>query len=177
MQKLISEDYVKQIKQMHEEKVNFGAIGCRHVDKIIKLAQVEKTQDILDYGCGKSTLARNLPFTIQQYDPGIEKYSDMPRPADIVVCTDVLEHIEPDCLESVLVHMASLTKVAGYFTACTMEAKKHLPDGRNAHLIIKPAKWWVNKLYEYFEVMSFQKQPEELVVVVEPLNFKGIKHA
>ena len=96
---LISDQYLELNKQLHEENKFYGTQGQKYLDEVIKLAKLFNTQDILDYGCGKSTLANNLPFTIQQYDPAITKYSCPPREADIVVCTDVIEHIEPWCLE------------------------------------------------------------------------------
>jgi 2-polyprenyl-3-methyl-5-hydroxy-6-metoxy-1,4-benzoquinol methylase len=140
--------------------------------KVLELAKALGTTDVLDYGCGKSTLARNLPFTIKQYDPAIEKYKEAPSPADIVVCTDVLEHIEPEFIDNVLEHLAKLTKKKGYFTASTIEAQKVLADGRNAHLLIKPAKWWVDKFREYFEILKSTEENNEVIVFVEPKKDK-----
>jgi hypothetical protein len=34
----------------------------------------------------------------------------------------------------------------------TAPAVKHLPDGRNAHLIIEPIEWWKRVLSQYFEI-------------------------
>jgi hypothetical protein len=166
--RLISDEYRELNKSLHHEIVQYGAIGSRHINKVIELMQVVNSHDVLDYGCGKSTLARNLPFNIHQYDPCIEKYSALPKPADIVICTDVFEHIEPECLDNVLAHLSQLIKKAGYFTACLVPAKKTLPDGRNAHLIVKPANWWINKIYEHFEIINFSKMEKEIVLIVEP---------
>jgi hypothetical protein len=179
---LISDEYRKLNKELHHDVVSYGANGSRHVAKVMQLVSVMKTEDphnqitLLDYGCGKSTLARNLPYDIQQYDPAIEKYSHLPMPADIVVCTDVLEHIEPDCLDHVLAHLRQLTKKAGYFTACTVPAMKTLSDGRNAHLIVMPAKWWIRKFYEHFEVINFQKMEHEVIVIVEPKKTTDVEN-
>ena len=39
----------------------------------------------------------------------LEKFSRPPKPADILLCTDVLEHVEPEKTEEVLRHIKSLT--------------------------------------------------------------------
>lgn len=140
----------------------------RWVKEIAELSRQYKTQDILDYGCGKSTLSLNLPLPIKQYDPAIKRYSDPPEPADIVVCTDVLEHIEPEYLEAVLDDLKRLVKKAGFFTVACVEAKKVLADGRNAHLIVESPEWWLRKLMERFYIKFFNAMDRECLVVVEP---------
>ncbi len=167
---LITDNYKALNKQKHDTSKVFGACGHLNLDPVISLAKSLNTEDILDYGCGKSMLANSLPFRIKQYDPAIEKHSALPEPADLVVCTDVLEHIEPDCLESVLAHLRKLTKVAGYFAISTVTAQKTLPDGRNAHLIVKPPKWWVNVLYDYFDIINFKRDPVSITVVVRAVR-------
>ena len=120
------------------------------------------------HGCGKSTLANNLPFHINQYDPCIEKYAGTPEAADIVVCTDVLEHIEPDYLDNVLDDLQRLTRKVGFFTVATRPAVKTLSDGRNAHLIQRPVEWWVPKLCERFMLTMIQNfNDSEFLAIVE----------
>jgi hypothetical protein len=36
--------------------------------------------------------------------------------------------------------------VAGWFRIACYPAKKHLPDGRNAHLIVESPAWWREQL-------------------------------
>lgn len=165
---LITDGYRKLNEQLHAEKRFYGAVGFRHLFAVLDLVKKYNAQDILDYGCGKSSLARNLPFNIHEYDPAIEKFKALPKPADIVVCTDVLEHIEPELLNNVLEHLKSLTKKAGLFSVSTEQALKTLPDGRNAHLIVEPYTWWLDKLSNYFDIVKFEKQQFEVMLIVEP---------
>lgn len=164
----ISENYCALNKQLHINNPHFGRSGGRHVPMVMQIANQLKTIDILDYGCGKSKLAHNLPFKIKQYDPAIKKYSAEPSPANIVVCTDVLEHIEPECLDVVLAHLNKLIKVYGYFTIATRPAKKTLADGRNAHLIIEPMSWWLSKIFPLFNVCDLNEKEGEFCVLVQP---------
>jgi len=142
---LISENYRSLLNRMHKKQKNFGMGSKRRRDYIQSLGY----EDVLDYGCGKGKLGIG-----KKYDPAIPEFSADPEPADLLVCTDVLEHIEPELLDNVLSHMKSKMKKAGYFTIGCAPASKKLPDGRNAHLIVKPPEWWVDKLSEYFTVVS-----------------------
>jgi len=164
---LISEDYRSLNEELHDSNPSYGTSGKRHANSIRELAMMMGTRDILDYGCGKSTLQENLPFLIKQYDPARPKYSEKPEPAEIVVCTDVLEHIEPENLDDVLDDLKRVTKTVGYFTVATRPAVKTLSDGRNAHLIIEDYKWWLPKLWERFNITQFQEmEGKEFLIIV-----------
>lgn len=89
----------------------------------------------------------------------------------MVACIDVLEHIEPDYLEDVLDHLESLTEVILFCSIHTGPAGKTLDDGRNAHLIQQPYTWWLPKLWDRFEVQSFQvTSPAEFFVIAHNQN-------
>jgi 2-polyprenyl-3-methyl-5-hydroxy-6-metoxy-1,4-benzoquinol methylase len=139
---------------------------------VLKLVESIKPVGILDYGCGKGLLAKELPFPIWEYDPAITLKAEPPRPADLVICTDVLEHIEPDKLQAVLMDLHRVTRKVGYFVICTTAARKHLPDGRNTHLIQKGEAWWRKNLEQYFNVASINKKGPQLHVVVGPRRAK-----
>lgn len=164
----ISENYCALNKKLHVDNPRYGLSGGRHVQMVMQIAHQLRSIDILDYGCGKSKLAHNLPFKIKQYDPAIDKFSAMPKPAEIVICTDVLEHIEPECLDNVLKHLHELTQTCGYFAIATRPAKKTLADGRNAHLIIEPVNWWLQKLLQYFAIADLNEKEGEFSVLVKP---------
>jgi hypothetical protein len=143
---LISDDYLKQNQLLHESEPTYGTSSWQYAPVVIDLCERFRTLDILDYGCGKGRLQENLPFPIKQYDPAIPEFAALPHRADLVVCGDVMEHIEPDCVDEVLEHIMSLTKKAGYWIIATKLAAKSLPDGRNCHLIVEPAAWWEARL-------------------------------
>ncbi len=165
---MISEKYRQMNVEMHRDKAGYGSYGEKYVSQITALALALGTKDILDYGCGKGTLANNMPFKIKQYDPAMAKHSALPKPADLVVCTDVLEHVEPEFIGDVLDHLNTLVIKRGFFVISTRQAHKHLPDGRNAHLIVEDARWWLNALWDRFNIVGFQDLKEEILVIVEP---------
>lgn len=166
---LITDEYRKLNEEKHAASINYGTCGSFYADDVLKLCAKLNTKDILDYGCGKSTLAHNIPFPIKQYDPCVDKYKEDPAPADVVVCTDVMEHIEPECLDNVIKHLHSKVKKILYCSICTVPAMKHLPDGRNVHLITEGLPFWINKLDPYFNIYSVTKDNKgmDFLVVAE----------
>jgi 2-polyprenyl-3-methyl-5-hydroxy-6-metoxy-1,4-benzoquinol methylase len=165
---MISAEYVKLNADLHASNESYGTSGSKYSQQVAALALSLQTEDILDYGCGKSTLANNLPYKIKQYDPAVKKYNTLPEPADVVVCTDVLEHIEPEFLGEVLDHLQSLVIKKGFFIVATRPARKTLADGRNAHLIVENARWWLNALWDKFKIVGFQDRGSEFLAIVEP---------
>lgn len=165
---LITDEYAALNKQLHKENVLYGVGGKKHVEMVMKLAEVLKTNKILDYGCGKGLLGRSLPYPIWEYDPAIEGKNESPRSADLVVCTDVLEHIEPELLSNVLYDLKRCVDRVGYFVIHTGPAKKTLPDGRNTHLIQKDKDWWVDTLGKFFKIGTVKENGPELQIVVGP---------
>ena len=83
-----------------------------------------------------------------------------------IACVDVLEHIEPKLIDAVLQDLARVTKVKGYFTVAMYPARRVLKDGRNAHLIVEKAGWWLNKICKYFNISSFSDTNGQLDVQV-----------
>jgi hypothetical protein len=132
------------------------------------LAKSLPATTILDYGAGKRTLERALGFGIANYDPAIEEISAPPDPADLVVCTDVLEHIEPECLDAILDDLRRLTVRAVLLSVATRPAKKTLADGRNAHLIQEPTEWWLPKLWSRWKIQQFADMGGEFMVIACP---------
>ena len=134
---LVSKSYSELNRQLHAADPSWGTTADRWLPEIKGLMAQYRPLSILDYGCGKAVLANHIPF-IRCYDPNVPGY-DAPqeKPAELVLCIDVLEHIEPECLDAVLDDLKRLVKEVGFFVICTAPAVAHLPDGRNAHLIVE----------------------------------------
>jgi hypothetical protein len=165
---LISANYRALNAQLHTQNLLYGVGGGKHADVVIKLAASLSTTSVLDYGCGKGMLAAALPYPIWEYDPAIEGKDSLPRPADLVISTDVLEHIEPDHLGAVLLDMRRVTRKMGYFVIHTGPASKTLPDGRNTHLIQRGEAWWRKNLAKFFTVGKILTSGPLLHVIVTP---------
>lgn len=151
---LISPQYAQLNRRYHSESKSFGT-GARHfVDLVRQLSDSLGTRDVLDYGCGKGNLKILLGWPIEEYDPGIEEKSAPPEPADIVICASVLEHVETDCMDSVIADLRRCTRKAGLFVVPHNPAVDVLPDGSNAHRTVRHHNWWKQKIGEQFEIRS-----------------------
>lgn len=151
---LISPKYVEMQRLLHAAPRGYGERGDKWAGVVAHLAAEYDATSILDYGCGAGSLARTLRSeqfgwrVVNEYDPAIPGKDGPPPFADLVNCTDVLEHIEPDRLDLVLAHLRSLARKVLWVVVSTKGSNKILADGRNAHLIIKPADWWKRKVQE-----------------------------
>jgi hypothetical protein len=169
----ISAEYLAQQKQLHHNP-DYGVASLHYAPLVLQIADQIKAKSISDYGAGKCNLRKKMKelgkfeFKYFPYDPAFPEYGP-PAKADLVCCIDVLEHIEPPHLDAVLDELNQITVKSGLFTVHTGPAVKKLSDGRNAHLIQKPASWWLPRLCERFEIAHLQREGNNgFWVIVEP---------
>jgi len=180
-ERLISDEYRRQQVELHEDE-NYGVASTHFASLVAKVVNQYGVDEMLDYGAGKGRLAQTLirdrlidhPMRIQHYEPAVVEWADMPEPCEMVACLDVLEHIEPALLDNVLDDLQRVTKSIGLFTVSTVEAMKVLPDGRNAHLIVEPASWWLPKILERWDLHVFQKTQDGFMVLVMANEIDGV---
>jgi len=165
---LITDSYRELNALLHRTNPHYGTSGKRYAEVVRQISDAVGSRDILDYGCGKRTLEGALGFPITNYDPCVTGLDSTPEPHDIVACTDVLEHIEPDCLEDVLKDIRRCTKRVAMLLVATRPAVKYLADGRNAHLIQETFEWWAVCFDEAgFKVKQKQESQGEFLVICE----------
>lgn len=169
---LISEEYRQMQQQLHENP-KYGVASLEYAPLVAQILETIHANELLDYGAGKGRLGIALrervqrPLVIHHYDPAIPQWSMAPAPCAFVACIDVLEHIEPHLLDNVLDDLQRVTAGFGVFTVHTFPAIKLLPDGRNAHLIQQPPSWWLPKLMQRFDLVTFSRMPQGFWVGVE----------
>lgn len=166
----ISKTYKALQREMHE-RGGYGKHGDKWAQDVERVYAKYKCTSALDYGCGARKLSKALPaLRMKNYDPCLPKYDAAPAPADLVVCADVLEHIEPEYIENVLAHIRSLTKVVFFAVIATEPAVKTLPDGRNAHILLRSRNWWLDAMGRHkFAVDDVtEANHKEIVAVLRP---------
>ena len=139
-----------------------------------------RSERVLDYGCGKGTLAKWIKikkerFKVVGYDPCVSSYANEPESKDFdgVVCLDMLEHVEPDLLDNVLNHIISFSDLF-FFNIALCPSNKTLPDGRNAHLIIKDSLFWKAKLLEHGLINVKEIENEKTSTNPELVFYTGV---
>ena len=152
-------------RKLHQSDPGFGinttGLTSHLPFAIERLNTFTPISSILDYGTGKGHLVDHyrsvLPssITVDGYDPSVDKWSKKPNHAyDIVSCIDVLEHIDIQYIDDVLRDIKALTTLFCYVTIDLQPAVKRLDDGRNAHVMLAPAEWWVTRFSQLFESMT-----------------------
>ena len=168
----ISADYLAQQRELHKNP-KYGVASLGYAPIIKGLLDQTGIRSISDYGAGKCNLRKGLQdlgtrdFEYLPYDPAFPEYGP-PKPAPLVCCIDVLEHIEESYLEAVFLDLKEITRNIGFFSVHTGPAKKTLPDGRNAHIIQKPSSWWLPRMCQHFEIGHLQRGQGGFWVIAEP---------
>ncbi len=147
-------------KTMHKMNTSYGGGGIDCIAAISALIDFLKPKTILDYGCGKGGLVKALAekypnVKVYGYDPAVEKFSKMPvDKADLVVNTDVLEHIPEDELPETVARIASISQNV-FFHLHHAKAASILPNGENAHCTIWSPQQYANLFSKYFSTINF----------------------
>lgn len=157
---LITDRYRKQQTKLHRNE-RYGRASGKWAHLVVEWIERKTPASILDYGAGKGYLKHCILDHLigkeyAEYDPAMSGINAMPPGEfDMVCCIDVLEHIEPDCLNEVLDSLQSKVGKFAFVTIHTGPAGKELPDGRNAHLIQQPISWWRDYLDARFDIPAF----------------------
>jgi hypothetical protein len=165
---LITDEYKSMQAELHKNP-DYGISSTFFapiVDQVIAQYQIK---ELLDYGAGKCRLRDSLEQSVKYtpYEPSNPLWDATPEPCELVACIDVLEHIEPDCLDDVLDDLKRLVLAYGLFTIHTGAAMKVLPDGRNAHLTQENWDWWEKKLSNRFGIIKHISINNGIVVLVK----------
>lgn len=173
----ITPEYQAMQKKMHVDRANYGNSAQVHAARVFMAAAQLKRKfgscKVLDYGCGPGNLVKAIEasfpaidgVTYAEYDPGMEGKDTEPSKATLVFCGDVMEHIEPECVDTVLQHISDLTGKMAIFVISLRPAQKTLEDGRNAHITLQKDQWWLSKLRKHFVIAESYSDPTALLAV------------
>ena len=176
MKKIISNSYLQEQIKLHQNN-KYGMASVEHAPNIKKIMVDNNLKSISDFGAGKKRLLTSLhglnftDFEYYPYDPVFEDYG-LPQPADLVCCIDVMEHVEEEYTDTVLDEISNITLKFVYFSISFRPASKLLSDGTNAHINIKPPRWWVPKLCSRFNInfMTLNDRGRGFIVICHKLT-------
>lgn len=178
-----SQRYANLQRELHA-KGGYGVSGIAYIPTIFhgvsQLAKRLSAVTVLDYGSAAGDTMKAvrehfwLPPVVGDacYDPFIEGKDLEPDPADFVICTDVLEHVEPECTKEVLDHIARLTKRVAFFSISLVKAQKILSDGRNAHINLRTSEYWLREIQRRFVLSEAKvsKDGDVVLAVAQSIN-------
>jgi hypothetical protein len=147
----MNKEYIaSEYRRLHALKKFSGACLQNHLPEIKALIKEYDCNSVLDYGCGKATCHKKAALpNVTLYDPYYEPYSKKPTDDmlfDMVICTDVLEHIPEDEVGKVLHELMFFTHKVLFLAICTKPAKKTFANSENVHLTVRPKEWWESML-------------------------------
>ena len=146
---------IKQYKKLHQQP--YGRSSIKQIGRFLPHIRELNPNSILDFGCGHSRLIDYLNFKpdmeLFRYDPAVPDICVKPdRRFDLVINTDVLEHVPEHDIDAVLAEIAKTGENA-IFSIDMAPAKHLLPNGENPHITLKPANWWAQKLNAHFDLI------------------------
>jgi hypothetical protein len=180
-----TEEYKRLQHELHSGG-DYGHTGKQYVPTIYHaVAQLAKRLGavrVLDYGSASGETMKAvrehlwMPPTVEDfcYDPFVDTFCNEPEPADLLICTDVLEHVEPECTQAVLDHIQSLTRRLAFFSISLVPARKTLSDGRNAHINLRSSEFWMKEIKKRF-ITSEAKEMHGGVLLVVAQSIDDVK--
>lgn len=140
-----------KIKHATDSQFSKGTALIKHLPEIVEIFNHHKCRSVLDYGCGKAIWWKskfwkplfNSEPKLGLYDPYVEEYQERPTGRyDLVICTDVLEHVPEEDIKELLTTLIKLTRRVLFLNISTVPANKKFDDGTNLHITIKSEKEW-----------------------------------
>ena len=159
----LSPAYLALLEHEHAT-TQWGTAGWTCAPKVWQHMEHHQLKSVLDYGSGRGSFGhwfqqQGIKLELQEFEPGRASGRIAPAPAQVVVCIDVLEHVEPEHLEAVLDTIQSLAQHSVYFNIGLKPASRILQDGRNAHLTLLEPSVWQSKLCSRWQELSVDVQP------------------
>lgn len=153
------EELIKEYQDRHtDDQFSRGTALLKHIPEIGRLCKLLGCTDALDYGCGKAwfwnlehwkAILDNDLRSIKLYDPAIPEYEEIPEGRyDMVICTDVLEHIHPEQTNDFLKTLFLYSRRALFLNVSTKPAKKKFKDGTNLHINLRSRQEWDKKIMD-----------------------------
>jgi hypothetical protein len=148
--------YLEQAKLYHQDdKIWQGTSIINYIPKINQIIKDKDIKSILDYGCGKAKY-HPKEWNAIKYDPAIQEYQNKPQDKyDLVISTDVLEHIPVENLKQTINEIFGYSNKWVFVSVCCRKAEAILPNGYNAHATIESAKWW-KELFKPYKNYSLE---------------------
>ena len=133
--------------------------STNHGKLAVPIIQKLKPRFVVDFGCGRNDLVRDLR-RLGVDGLGVDfafPDADLVRPmhktalhagvADVVTSFDALEHLLPEDVDAVLAEMRRVAKPRGHcvFSICTRPSKTTVA-GEGLHPTVRQLDWWLDRI-------------------------------
>ncbi len=177
---LYSQKHIDFQKQVHKECPAYGSASLIFAPMVSELCNANSINTLLDYGSGLGEVPQNLELDhdmdVQLYDPAVEKFVDAPKAAEMVICLDVLDAVEKDCIDGVLDDIKRLTTKMAFISINTVQPEStSANDDAKAGRDFQPLEWWLPKLMERFELHYLSRVTTGFVAVVKAFKEPSVQ--
>lgn len=165
----MSENLISRYVEMAADGVSFPGFSIlAHKDEIGKLVRKYNVQNILDYGCGRGDQYKQPHrlhkvwglqwWHVKLYDPAFKEHDERPYGKhDLVICSDVLEHVPEDQVPDVIGDLFMFARKAVWASICCRLAKKTFTGTDiNLHVTVKSMDWWNQQFESMRQKMELQ---------------------
>jgi hypothetical protein len=160
---VITEAYKRERELKYLDPMS-GEEKALHAPMVSEIVNKLQVAELLDYWCGRASLVKSLKvghqLKIQCYDPAMPGFSGEAIPMQMVACVDVLQDVEPECLDSVLDDLQRVTGVVGYFS---------IRIGEEHSKIVQDKAWWLDRIMKRFDLQTLQCTPTGFFMIVYAL--------
>jgi 2-polyprenyl-3-methyl-5-hydroxy-6-metoxy-1,4-benzoquinol methylase len=165
----------RKYERMWEEPVyRSGDGGLGRIEEFMHVADVQKGQTIVDFGCGEGRTLRpllNVGANVVLVDIADNCLAeDIPRKsfirhdmserlplvADTGFCVDMMEHVPTQQVDDVLINIFDVVKDCYFVVSTTPDACGRL-IGEVLHLTVQPFMWWKRKFAMHGTVKMLNK--------------------
>jgi len=162
-------------KDVEDEKYSFlyrNGYPVGRPMRSIKMFNIPKNLSCIDLGCGRGTLSSYFDnytgVDISSYiiehnkknrkgnyiHASLDDLSIITDHYDIAICSDVMEHIPENHVESVLKSISKLSVDSYYFTISTRKSVILDRDKNNLHLTVWNSEDWRKIISKYFSISN-----------------------
>ena len=160
--------------------------STNHGAKAVPLIHRLRPRLVIDFGCGRNDLVRNLrrlgidglgvDFAFPEADvpDPMHKTRLLSGVADVVTSFDALEHLLPEDVNAALAEMRRVARRRGHFilSVCTRPSR-HTVDGANLHPTVQPLAWWLEHIGRVGVVSSHRAEGRFIVGRFKPDQAAG----
>lgn len=169
--------YEKVYSEVFKNKRSYNSDNSLSYQKSIQFfTEIEKENtidSIVDIGSGKGNLLKRLPKDKELFSYDLDCFYDKNslkhvlfqkldlsqkdqlqsiKETDFLFCLDVLEHLEKECIESILKVFSEKSN----FCFLTVANHSDIINGVELHLIQEDQVYWNEKISKYFKIISFE---------------------